>query len=462
MKTKYILSACLLSCSMTAISQGLHSGYFVDDLKTRHTMNPAIANDQSYVAIPGLGNLNIKSMGNFGVGDVLFDNPLYGITSDKKKTTFMNPYITGATDGFKDINRIRVQENISILSAGFKAFNGYNTVELNVRSDINAKLPFELFAFAANQENRHYDIGEINVAAKSFAELALGHSRQVGDKLRLGGKLKILLGIAEGNADITHVTADLQDANRWILNAQAEANISMKGFKYVSETKEYKSTGSSYARVKDVDVDGTGIGGFGVGVDLGALYKINEDWEVSAALLDLGFISWSNQMVARNDGKPFEFSGFHDIDVNDKTSPTGMETQGHKYSDQIADFYNLKDKGDQGGRTTSLSPVFTVGGKYTLPSYRLLSLGLLSTTQLGKFMWTEARLSANISPLKWLDGGLSFAVNTYTTSMGWVLNIHPRGYNFFIGMDHLLGKCTKEMIPLSSNASLSLGMSITW
>ena len=46
--------------------------------------------------------------------------------------------------------------------------------------------------------------------------------------------------------------------------------------------------------------------------------------------------------------------------------------------------------------------------------------------------------------------------------MGWVLNIHPKGYNFFIGMDHILGSLSKEGIPLNSNASVQLGMSVTW
>ena len=32
----------------------------------------------------------------------------------------------------------------------------------------------------------------------------------------------------------------------------------------------------------------------------------------------------------------------------------------------------------------------------------------------------------------------------------------------FIGMDHILGKTSKEMIPLSSNASITLGMNIAW
>lgn len=34
--------------------------------------------------------------------------------------------------------------------------------------------------------------------------------------------------------------------------------------------------------------------------------------------------------------------------------------------------------------------------------------------------------------------------------------------NFFLGMDHILGKTTKEFIPLTSNANFVMGMNITW
>ena len=78
------------------------------------------------------------------------------------------------------------------------------------------------------------------------------------------------------------------------------------------------------------------------------------------------------------------------------------------------------------------------------------------------YSWTDARLSANVAPLSWLDGGMSFSVNSFTASMGWVINAHPKGFNFFIGMDHILGKTSKEFIPLSSNASLNLGMNVTF
>lgn len=34
--------------------------------------------------------------------------------------------------------------------------------------------------------------------------------------------------------------------------------------------------------------------------DLGAVYKINDDWTVSAALIDLDYINWNNNMQAVN------------------------------------------------------------------------------------------------------------------------------------------------------------------
>ena len=133
------------------------------------------------------------------------------------------------------------------------------------------------------------------------------------------------------------------------------------------------------------------------------------------------------------------------------------------YGDQLSDFANLKDMGDAGSRSTALAATINLGAEYTLPVYKKLSFGALSSTRLnGSYTWTEGRVSANWKPLSWLDGGVNFAVNSFSTSMGWVLNIHPHGYNLFVGMDHLLGKTSKEFIPLSSNASFAIGMNVAW
>ena len=464
---KYMALGLLSMCSLHAMAQQLNSAYFTNDYKFRHTMNPAYGNEQNYVSMPGFGNVNVSTMGNFGYEDVIFDNPMFPSTSKDRLTTFMNPYISTA-DALKGFNsgdnKILGDVSITVLSAGFKGFGGYNTVELNARTSFGMSMPYELFEFAKNTGNRTYNIGNISANGQAFAELAFGHSRQINEKLRVGAKVKLLFGAGRGDVNIDNVKADLAADDKWTVSGHAKSEVSVKGFTYKTEEKEYKEEGrGTYQYVNDVDVDGAGLGGFGLAFDLGGVYKINNDFTVSAALLDLGFIKWSNNMVAVNGGEEFVFNGFHDVAVNEDRGGSTLSMQGDKYSDQLADFANLQDKGDEGGRTTGIGATLNLGCEYTLPVYRKITFGVLSSTRFrGDYSWTEARVSANWTPLKWIDGGLNMAFGSYRNSFGWVLNFHPKGYNFYVGMDHTLGKVSKEFIPLNSNAAVSVGMSVAW
>ena len=464
---KYMALGLLSMCSLHAMAQQLNSAYFTNDYKFRHTMNPAFGNEQNYVSMPGFGNVNVSTMGNFGYEDVIFDNPMFPSTSKDRLTTFMNPYISTA-DALKGFNsgdnKILGDVSITVLSAGFKGFGGYNTIELNARTSFGMSMPYELFEFAKNTGNRTYNIGNISANGQAFAELAFGHSRQINEKLRVGAKVKLLFGAGRGDVNIDNVKADLAADDKWTVSGHAKSEVSVKGFTYKTEEKEYKEEGrGTYQYVNDVDVDGAGLGGFGLAFDLGGVYKINNDFTVSAALLDLGFIKWSNNMVAVNGGEEFVFNGFHDVAVNEDHGGSTMSMQGDKYSDQLADFANLQDKGDEGGRTTGIGATLNLGCEYTLPVYRKITFGVLSSTRFrGDYSWTEARVSANWTPLKWIDGGVNMAFGSYRNSFGWVLNFHPKGYNFYVGMDHTLGKVSKEFIPLNSNAAVSVGMSVAW
>lgn len=464
---RYILAASLFAVCGNAMAQTLNSAYFTEDYKYRHNMNPAYGNEQNYIAVPAIGNISVGLQGNFGIGDVLFDNPEYGRGSTKKKTTFLNPYISNsdALSGFsKGNNRLNANVDLTVLSAGFKGFGGYNTISIDARTNVGVSLPYELFEFARNTGNNTYNIGDIEAHAQSFVQLAFGHSRNINDKLRVGAKVKLLFGAARGDVKLKGMRADLAGEDKWTVSGKAVANVSMKGFSYKEETKDYNDESKgSYDRVNDVDVNSPGVGGFGLAFDFGGTYKINDDITVSAALLDLGFISWSNNLQAVNRQESFEFNGFHDVAVKDKPGSSTIDDQADSYGDQISDFANLTTDGDKGGRTTGIGMTFNAGCEYTFPLYRNLKFGFLSTTRInGKYSWTEGRLSANVAPLKFIDGGLSFAVNSFTASCGWVVNIHPKGFNVFVGMDHILGKTSKEYIPLSSNASVNLGFNVAF
>lgn len=171
MKTIYrnILTAVIVMIGCSAAAQTLNSAYFTNDYKFRHTLNPALGNEQNYFSIPAMGNINIKLNGNFGYQDVIMHNPMYPSQSNKKMTTFMNPYISAedALSGFSTgNNRITGDVSLAILSAGFKAWGGYNTIEINSKSSLGMSLPYELFEFAKNTGNKTYNIGDINAHAR--------------------------------------------------------------------------------------------------------------------------------------------------------------------------------------------------------------------------------------------------------------------------------------------------------
>lgn len=460
----------LLAMLATALrGQSLNSAYFIDDYKFRHDMNPAFANDQNYLALPLIGNILINTRGNFGYDAVVMPNPLAGQAGQKQMTSFMNPYIDTSTAlrGFsKGDNCIVGDVGIAVLSSGFKGYGGYNTIEINWKSSFGASLPYELLEFAKNTGNKTYDIGDISLTALSYAEIALGHSHDVSERLRLGAKIKVLLGMGRADLCMKNFKADLADDSRWLIQGNAVADVSMKNFSYKEKVKDYRSDSrDNYHHVTGADMDKIGLSGFGMAIDLGAQYVIGSDWSLSGSILNLGFIRWNNDMQARNINSGFMFDGFHDVSlVSDRPGPNGtFEEQSKSYGDQLTDFINLQDQGNQGGRTTGIGATLNIGVAYRLPSYKSLTFGLLSSTRFsGSYSWTEARLSTNFASLKWLDGGVNVGISSLATSTGWVLNIHPRGYNFFIGMDHILGKQSKEGIPLSSNASVNVGMSIAW
>lgn len=469
----FLATAALMMLGGSAMAQGFNSAYFTENFYYRHTLNPAFGDSLNYLSIPSLGNINIDVQSNIGYKDVVMNNPLYGQSGQKRLTTFLNPYISTseALSGFsKGNNRLMTDVNLTLLSFGFRGWGGYNTFSLSTRTQVGASLPYELFEFAKNTGNKTYNIGDIHAQARSYVELALGHSHQINEKLRIGAKLKFLFGAAAADLDLEGVTADLSNTQVdaqgnpcWMITGKGTAQMSMMGLKYKSTVSDYKDPSKGqYEHVNEVDVNDPGLGGFGMAVDLGGEYKLNDDWRFSAAVLDLGFISWKNNMKAASNGEPFLFSGFHDTTVGSGSGNT-LDDQLDGYGDQFTDFANLKDMGDQGGRTTMLAATLNFGAEYTLPMYRRLSFGLLSSTRInGPYSWTEGRLSANWKPLRWLDGGVNVAVNSFTTSAGWILNVHSKGIGLFVGMNHILGKMSKEYIPLSGNASVAIGMNIAW
>ena len=431
-----------------AIAQNLESGFFTDGYLYRHEMNPAIENSRNYVAMPLLGNMNMGMSGNIGIRDVLFNR-------GGKTVLYTNPQVnaTEFMNGISNRNRINSDFKIQLLGAGFKAWGGYNTIGINIRGNESTIIPRSIFDITKNGlKNQTYDISDLNAHAHSYVEIALGHSRKIDEKWRVGAKFKFLLGAGNIDANVTNGTITLGE-NGYVANIDAELKGNIAGLSYKTKDSEHNP---GRKIMNGMDVSGYKISGLGAAFDFGAEYKINDDWKVMASITDLGFISWKNTQLAATHGTVNTNDYIFNVDNDAEHS---FSNEGEKLGDQLATLYELEDMGDVGRRTTMLGATMNIGGEYIAPFYRKLTFGLLNTTRInGRYSWTNFRLSANVAPAKCFSAGVNFAVGTYGTSLGWIMSVHPKGFNLFLGMDHTIGKLAKQGIPLSSNTEFNMGI----
>lgn len=442
---KYIAAGVIAMTSLVAGAQS-RSAYFLDNYLYNYQHNPAMGRDgdaKGEVALPGLGNLNIGTSANVGLRDFLFKTP------DGKLTTFMNPSVNADKflDGIKSHNRIGVEMREQILGCGFKGLGGYNHISINAVADVQARVPGSLFSFLKEGvTNKTYNIGQVNINARSYAEMAFNHSHSL-DKflpgLRVGGTFKLLFGL--GNADVNLDNADLMlGHDSWNAFTKGTARFNVNGLRC-------KTTSDGY--LDGFEMDGFKLGGFGLAIDLGATYRLNQDWDFALAFNDIGFINWNSNILCGTEGG-------HSFSTSDyQIDPDNFEDSFDAMTDALKDLYQLKVNDGKGSHCRAIAGTMKASARFTLPQYRRFSFGLLNTTHMQKrYAWTEFRLSANVTPVDWLGVACSYGMGTFGYSFGWIINVAPKGFNFFIGMDHTFGKLAKQFVPLNLNGQLSVGM----
>lgn len=426
-------------------AQSLQSGYFDDNYLYRFQANPAFGNEgHGFVAMPGLGNLNVGTNGTIGLNHLF-----YNINGET--TTLLNPNISAskALDGIREHMRLGIELRETILAFGFSGMNGYNTFSISARSQASIGLPKSIIRLAKQGlANETYDLSNFGGQGCVWAEVALNHSHRINDKLRIGVSLKGLVGIVSFEAKVK--TANLHlNKDKYIGEVDAEMHASIGGFAW--ETSYNDRTHRNYVSGGNID-SFSPINGFGAAVDLGAVYTLTPDWEFSLAFTDLGFIKWKNNLTATT-------NGLQSVDTESLIFNVDNNDSWDKFSDNLSMLYELEDKGDTGSRLTGIGATMTAGAQYSLPVYRKLKFGLMNTTRInGDFSWTEFRLAANIEPVKVLSLGVNAGMGTFGARFGGIFNIKAPGFNLFVATDCIPGKLAKQYAPLNSNLNVNLGL----
>lgn len=443
----YILAAATIIAAATACAQTQHSLYFLEGNNQRHKLNPAFTSEHGFVTFPVLGNINMTLNSNVGLGTFLYPQ-------GDEMLTFMHPSISvdEALSKFKSTNVAEFDLDLDIITVGFNAWGGTNTVGLSVRSQSGVYLPYDIFRFlkeGQTQQEQEYNIDKLNAQTQNYIELAFGHARKINDRLSVGAKIKLLGGGLYAKANAENLRIYMSD-NEWRITERSRL-IGSKGFNY-----EFDEDGN----LDNLDMSGFGLAGFGLGLDLGGVYRITDEATVSLAITDIGFISWNDCSIAENRNEEFIYNGFDNIGVEDNPDGSNdFDDAADDIKDSLQDLVNFKDSGKQ-GHTSSLYTTIRAAGEYGILNNQI-SFGLLASIRLGApRVWAEAMVTANFRPASWFNAAINGSFSNVSQSMGFTLNFHPRAVNFFIGTDYIIAKYSKQIIPVNAaKFNLAMGLS---
>lgn len=452
-KTCTIILAAILS-AVSVSAQSIRSSYFLESMPLRHKYNPALTGEYGYVGFPALSGISINASTNFGAATFFYpgeNGTLYN---------FLSP--TVPSDEFlgklKNNSKLNTSFDMTLISAGFRAFGGYNTLDISLHTSAEMQLPKELFRFfkvgrTSTVGATAYDAAGVKAEATAYMDIALGHSHKINEQWEVGAKIKGIVGIGHARANIDKLNLTMEQS-RWIIESHGTVDISFPGI----EPKKEISTdiyGKEQEVVNGFKMNGYsfGIQGGGIGFDLGAVYKPVKNLSLSLAITDIGFIHWKHNQSFQT--------------VEDKIVYNGMDdTQEGISGENLVENFEALTKLEEVEKSSvnrALRASLNVGAEYSLLNDRI-SFGILSHTRFGSVTYTEGTLVANLRAPKAFAMSLNGTISNMGGSFGALLNFCPKGFNFFIGVDCYPGlKLSPQYVPVNKlNANVSLGLNFTF
>ena len=393
-KSRYLLILLLSLILQDAVSQNSQVLYYMN-LPQNHLLNPALRPSNSfYLGVPAITGVNINLNNNF----VNFSDIIMPDQTGDSIISFLHPdyNVDNFIKKLKTNNFIVPEVNIQLLGLGFKAGKDlYVTLDVTERVQGNLAIPKELFVLAlkGNEDflGKTINLSGLDAQLQYFHEFGMGFSKNLGNKLRIGIRGKLLFGIANVSLNNKSLGLTVNDDYTWDLKADLSASISGPVKVYMGTDNKIDSVVLDEEKIKKPAFF-LNTANMGLGLDLGAVYQLTDKINISASITDLGYINWKKDITNLQANSAFKFSGLNITDV----------ANGTKTFDQIAQDMvdSLKNsftyKNDNQPFKTSLPVGVSVGGSYNLS--KSISLGILSHSVItGKQIREALTISANIN-----------------------------------------------------------------
>ena len=396
MKLKNILHILPVLCAicLPARSQDPASLYFMNVIPQTTHLNPAFQpRGNVFVSLPSVA---IGFRSDLALKDVLQQHggKWYSPIESQYSYNLLHKAIGKSSTMFN------ANVEIDILGFGFRTKKGYFTFGLSEHVLVLPTVPSDLFKIPEGAlDNATLDFAPFRVKAMAYKQIRIGYSHEINDKLTVGVNLKPIFGQAAVSTKIKKFSIKTGE-KEWTVDVEGDVYSSAPVTMTEKEGDEFPEIKVKELSTSDYTSQyGASLSNPGLAADLGATYKYNEWFTFSAALNNLGFISWKEDLNGLSFNGSYSFNGI--------TYNTGDEKSEDDAFDGLAD--SLKAAIDYNTQhesfATSLPPVLYLGATCHLTSS--ISVGLLSrSTFWSKGYRQNFNLSLNLQPYSFVSFNL--------------------------------------------------------
>lgn len=291
---------------LSCFSQNKELLYNFTSIPQSSLVNPgADVSYKYYFGFPVLSGVSANVGSNsFSAYDLFADN---GVDFNQKVRDVINRSSSN--------DKVVTNQQLEIFSGGFRVggreSRSYVSFGLYQEFDFFMYVPKDpaLLALNGNRDyiGKSFNLGDISAKAEVLSVLHIGYHKKVSDKFVFGGRAKIYSSGANAsstkNSGYIYTGQDAGTPN--LYNQIISSNLELKTSGISKFTKdEYEGNVA-----KDIAHNTFFNGSLGLGVDAGITYYIKDNLQLTASIIDLGFIRQSKDIETITYKGTYQYNG---------------------------------------------------------------------------------------------------------------------------------------------------------
>lgn len=391
---------------------GFYNGF--QNLPQSHYYNPSWnAKNKLYFSIgTGMHSFGASNSG-FTLNDVLVSRP-------QDDSLVIDP--AGAIKKMAKLNYMGGNVQNELFGFGIKLKENYISFGVVNRLDVSFAYPkdFVQLIFEGNGGTflgQRANMDGLGLNANSYVEYGIGINRELGSRLKVGARYKLLSGIANVKTKKS-VLGLTTDETTFDLTIDGALDLRTAGIPDSNSTFDQKGAYNFKNR--------------GMAFDFGFTFQATEKLKLTGSLLDLGSIKWT-QNVQNFERKDFSYT-FQGVDINDALRDSNyMET----LKDTLKEIFFVD--GNKASYRTALPMRIILGGSYDIN--KLFGVGAVWFSDFTNRKYRPTLMLTGTMHVKnWLFVNLNYTMTARSAkNVGIGLGLKGLGMSYFITTDNILG-----------------------